>query len=68
MGEGQVEVAAAVFQLAAQHLLGDGQKVDDGVVVDAPALGHAARAARKAVRAFSASASSPSTEWATPLA
>ena len=41
MGEGDVEVAAAVFELAAQHLLGDGKKVDDGVVVDAPRSGHA---------------------------
>ena len=41
MGEGRVDVAAAVFQLAAQHLGGDVEKVLDGVVVHQPRVGHA---------------------------
>ncbi len=35
--------SAAILQLAVEHRLGDGQEVDDGVVVDVAAVGHAGR-------------------------
>src|SRR5512139_694813 len=41
MSKSEVEVAATVFELPCQHLLGDGQQVDNPVIVDAPRLGHA---------------------------
>src|SRR5947209_4078936 len=41
MGEADIDIAATIFELAAQHLLGDRQQIDDLVVVDPPCLGHA---------------------------
>src|SRR5258708_477581 len=41
MGEGDVVVAAAVFELARQHLLADVEQIANLVVVDEPRVGHA---------------------------